>query len=339
VTVKCQVTVETTRGGYVESRSRVWVVAQDQAGREILGTGDAEQPVFWRSSAKFVQALSLFTSGAADRFGFTSTELALACGSHAGGPEHVAVAARMLERIGATIDDLHCGPHTPLGSSEARALAASGLLPTKLHNNCSGKHAGMLAACRARGWPLARYNRIDHPLQQEILGHLSTVASVPREQIQTAVDGCGAVVFRTPLGGLATSFRRWAGGELPEPYQAAGERLRCAVTTAPEMVAGPGQLCTDLMRKTGGRLLAKIGAEGVYGLGTSRGPHGAAGLALKIEDGSHKGMGPTVLALLRHLGWIDDGEHEALREHWHSPLLNHQREHVGDIRVRIDATP
>lgn len=330
-----EVTVETIRGGYVESRSRVWAVALDAEGRELLRAGDTEQPVFWRSSAKFIQALSLFSSGAAERFGFGDEELALACGSHSGGPGQVAVAARMLERIGATVADLHCGPHTPLGPEEAKALAAGGAAPTKLHNNCSGKHAGMLAACRARGWPFAEYNRIHHPLQQEILGSMSAVAGVGRERIQTAVDGCGAAVFRTPLHGIARAFQRWAGGSLPGPHQAAGERLRTAVTTAPEMVAGPGRLCTDLMSRTGGRLLAKIGADGVYGLGTSTGPRGPAGLGLKIEDGGGRGVGPAVCALARRLGWLSDEEHEALRPHWHSPILNHQHEHVGDVVVRV----
>lgn len=337
MTAEWQVTVETTRGGYVESRSRVYVVALDARGAEIFCAGDAEQPVFWRSSAKFIQALSLFASGAADHFGFTPAELALACGSHSGGPEHVAVAAGMLARIGLSADALHCGPHPPLGPEEAKALAASGQAPTKLHNNCSGKHTGMLASCLVRRWPLSDYNRIHHPLQQEILGHMSTVASVARERIQTAVDGCGAAVFRTPLHGIARGFQRWAAGALPEPHQAAGERLRAAVTSCPQMIAGPGRLCTDLIERTGGRLLAKIGADGVYGLGTAQGPHGPAGLGLKVEDGSGKVVGPAVCALLRHLGWIDEAEHEALRPHWHLPLHNHQREHVGDVRVHIHA--
>lgn len=332
-----KISIDTRRGGYLESFSRVRAVVVDVTGRVLMQAGAYEEPVFWRSTAKFVQALSLFRSGAMDRFGFTYRELALACASHSGGEEHVAIARSMLERIGLTADALHCGPHTPLGPEEAKRLAGEGRTPTKLHNNCSGKHAAMLAACVARGWPLADYNRHHHPLQQEILAHLSAVSSVDAQHIQLAVDGCGAVVFRTPLIGLARAYARLAGDALPAPHQEAGKRIRAAIAAGPELIAGPGRLCTDLMQVSSHNLIAKIGADGVYGLAAVDTPAGPCGLAVKIEDGNMRLLGPLVCKLAAALGWLDGEQLEKLRPHFYQPVINHQRELVGDVHVSIDS--
>lgn len=333
--------VETLRGGLVESVSRVRAVAlgpgQDGPETVLYQSGNPAEPIFWRSAAKFIQALSLVESGAADMFGLTDAELALACASHSGSDAHVEGVRRMLEKIGARPEDLHCAPHVPLGPPEAKQLAARGpgpaSEPTRLHNNCSGKHTGMLAVCRVRGWPFADYNRLHHPLQQEILRHLSEVSDVPVEQIGTAVDGCGAVVFRTPLPAMARAYRRLLAGALPAPHQAAGQRLLQAMRVAPQMVAGIGRLCTRLIEVSGGRLVPKIGADGVYGLGMDKGS--GYGLALKIEDGSGRIVEAVLCHLAAHLGWLSPEQLETLRPHWDLPIYNHQREQVGDVRVRF----
>ena len=328
------ITIDTFRGGYLESQSAVRAVVVDGNGQILMQAGDPSAPVFWRSTAKFVQALSLFSSGAIDRFSLEPQELALACGSHSGGKQHVAVAKRMLEKISASVDDLHCGPHVPLGPEEAAELAAEHLLPTKLHNNCSGKHAGMLASCRAHGFPLTDYHRNHHPLQQEILAHLSSVSGVRPEHIQTAVDGCGAVVFRTPMVGLARAYARLVGDTLPD--QAAGRTILAAIGQHPELVAGPGRLCTELMSVTRGRLVAKVGADGVYALGTAQSDLGPSALAIKIADGSMRSVNAAVCKVAAALGWLQPGEFEQLHRHYHQPIFNHQKELVGDIRVAID---
>jgi L-asparaginase II len=333
---KWNIIIDTLRGGYVESQSRVRAVLVDAQGQILMQAGDPRAPTFWRSTAKFVQALSLFSSGAVSRFSFGDRELALACASHSGGPAHVALAQSMLDRISATVHDLHCGPHTPLGTEEAKQLAAEQRTPTKLHNNCSGKHAAMLASCRAHGFPLSDYNRHHHPLQQEILSHLAHVSETPPENIQLAVDGCGAVVFRTPLVGLALSYARFFSGTLPEPHREAGQRLKTAILAHPELVAGPGRLCTDLMQVSMGKLIAKVGADGVYALGGELPDSGPCGLAVKIEDGNQRLIGPLVCKLAAALGFLNDSQFQKLRSHTYYPIVNHQKELVGDVRVRID---
>lgn len=325
------------RGEFPESVHRVSAAVVDGGDRLIDHAGDPQGPVFWRSAAKYFQALAIVESGAVERFGLTEEELAVACGSHNGEDFHLEAVRSLLHKIDAREEDLHCGPHPPMGREASRALRARGEVPTRLHNNCSGKHAGMLAVCRQRGWPLKDYNRIRHPLQQEILGIMSQATGVPRDQIHTAVDGCGAVVFRTPLLGLARAFRRLAQGALPEPHQAAGLRVRDAALRHPDMVAGAARLCTALIHVSGGRLIGKVGAEGVYGLAVTQ-PRGEAahGLAVKVEDGGDRALAPVVCHLARHLGWLNAAEMEALKPHWTVVLTNHQQERVGDVQVRIE---
>ncbi|MCS6915705.1 MAG: asparaginase [Myxococcales bacterium] len=337
--VSMKITVTARRGGYDESVHRVRAAVVDARDVLLAATDDPQGPVFWRSTAKAFQALSMVRAGALERFGLGAEHLAVACGSHSGAEEHVQVVGDLLQRIGATVEDLHCAPHTPIGEQEARALRIAGQAPTRLHNNCSGKHAAMLATCRARGWPLAGYHRLPHPLQVEILDHMARVTDIPADAIETAVDGCGAVVFRTPLVALARAFRRLAADQLPEPLQEAGRRVRQAVQAAPRMVAGANRLCTALVETTSGRLLGKVGGEGVYGLGVHGGGSAAAAFALKVEDGGGRAVGPAVCALARHLGWLSDEELERLRPFWEVPLWNHQKEHIGDLVVEVkDAT-
>lgn len=333
-----KVFVETLRGGFVESVSRVRavVIGPEKSAAESLlfQSGDVNAPVFWRSAAKFIQALSLFSSGAVDRFALSDAEIALVCASHSGSDKHVAAVAALLERIGASVEDLHCAPHAPLGQAEDKALAARGEKPTKLHNNCSGKHTGMLAVCRVNGWPLADYNRISHPLQQQILRNLAEVCDLNPPEIGTAVDGCGAVVFRTPLTAMARAYARLLAENLPGLHKTAGQRILKALRAAPDMVAGQSRICTSIAEVSAGRLIGKVGADGVYALGMQR--DGGFGLAVKIEDGNGRIIEPVVCRLAAHLGWLGDAELQALRPYWDRPIVNHQREQVGEVRVRID---
>jgi L-asparaginase II len=285
--------IEATRGDLVESVHRVSVAVVQADGRLVAEAGDPSQVTFWRSSAKPFQALPLLEDGAADAFGLTPPELALACASHSSEPAHLAVAAGFLRRIGASVDDLACGPHTPLSPVVADRVVREGIALTPLWSNCSGKHAGMLALARHHRWPTAGYNLPDHPVQRRILDEVARWAEVPAAEIRTATDGCTAVTFALPLTAMAGAWARFGSAPTPGPA-----RLRSAVTAHPDLVAGTGRLCTELMAAWPGRVLAKVGAAGVYCAAL---PELGLGIALKVADGDWAAPAPALLAVLRAL--------------------------------------
>lgn len=322
--------VELVRGTTVECRHRVHAAVVDADGRLRASTGDPEFLTFFRSAAKPLQALPLVQDGALERFGLTAEELALCCGSHSGEPRHLRVAGSILRKIGLNGEALRCGPHQPLHRSTRRELADAGLEPIRMHNNCSGKHAGMMALARAHGWEPADYHRVGHPVQGRLLTEVAHWVDIPYEGIALAVDGCGAVCYALPLRNMALGYARLASaarrGE-PAPQQVVR-----AMTSHPEMVAGEGRLCTDLMVRTEGRLFAKLGAEGLYCIGV---PGAELGIALKIEDGGRRAVGPAVLSVLRQLDLISEDDFGALHLHAFPELLNTCGDPVGQLRPRL----
>lgn len=285
--------VVVTRGDRPESVHEVSIAVVDGGGRLVGAAGDPGLVTFWRSSAKPFQAIPVVASGAADRFGFGPPELALACASHSSEPAHVALAARMLTAIGATEADLACGPHPPLSEAVARDLARAGRDPTPVMSNCSGKHAAMLALCRAAEWPLSGYERGDHPAQRRILETIAAWTGVPADRIPAAVDGCQLPTYALPLEAMA---RAWA--RLATTTDAAASRVRDAMMAEPFLVAGTGRACTDLMAAWPGGLCAKIGAEGVYCAAL---PAAGLGLALKVASGDMRAAPVALVAVLRQL--------------------------------------
>jgi len=322
--------VEVTRGAVVESRHRVHAAVVDADGRLRAYAGDPDLVTFFRSAAKPLQALPLVEDGAYDRYGLSLEELALCCGSHSGSAEHVRVATRILEKAAVTTEDLACGAHAPGDSAERRRLEEARLEPGRVHNNCSGKHAGMMMLARARGWEPADYHRPEHPVQQRMLSEVARWSQVPSEAIGVATDGCGVVCFALPLRHMALSFAGLAAAVR------AGDRGPAtvfeAMTTYPTMVAGEGRICTELMRQAAGRLFAKVGAEGVYCVGV---PGAELGIALKVEDGAARAVAPAILGILRELDLISEDDFGALHDHAYPELRNTRGEPVGQLRPAI----
>jgi len=323
--------VEVVRGAVVESRHRIHAVVVDAEGRRRAWAGDPELLTYFRSAAKPFQALPLVADGAIDRFGLTLEELAVCCGSHSGQPAHVEAAAAILRKVGMEGAALACGPHPPFHEDSRRELAEAGLEPVRLHNNCSGKHAGMIALARAHGWDVEGYEQPEHPVQQRILAELSRWLEMPPEAMALGTDGCGAVTVGVPLHQMAYAYARLAAaarvGER-EPTYVVG-----AMTSYPEMVAGDGRLCTELMRHTGGRVFAKVGAEGMYCVGI---PGAEIGIALKVEDGATRAVGPAVLGILGELDLISDDDLGSLNDHAYPDLVNTRGEVVGQLRPRLE---
>ena len=330
--------VEVRRGAVVESRHRGHVAAVDGDGRLVASLGEPETVTFMRSSAKLHQVIPLITSGAAERFEFTDREIAIACGSHSGQDVHAETVARVLQKIGLDETALRCGTHEPFDAQTARELTERGEQPGPLRNNCSGKHAAMLALALHLGAPTESYFQLEHPVQQVALKTISRFADVPAENIPLGVDGCGVPVFALPVRAMALMFARLISPpeDFDEETRAACARIVRAVTSHPELVGGTRErFDTGLMRAAGGRLVSKVGAEGVYTAGIlpcEEWPRGL-GVAFKIEDGEDRRARPTVaVETLRQLGVLHDGMLEAAAPYASFPVLNRRGETVGVVR-------
>lgn len=321
------------RGGYDESLHHGHVAVLDAAGRIRLTAGDPDAPVFLRSAAKPFQALALVLSGAMERFSLTAEDLAIACASHTAEPVHLQQVQHLLQRADLPVQWLQCGAHPPGDREEARRLREAGLQPTALHSNCSGKHAGMLAVARVLGADPATYLSPDAPGQRLVLELLAQVTDVPQAQIAIAVDGCGAPVFRMPLRSLALGFARLARPEgVAEPLRSALTRVRDAMLANPYLVAGRARIGPELMAAGAPRLVAKTGAEAVFGVGDCA---QGLGLAIKVADGSERAMGPALVESLLQAGFLHEREVEGLGAHHHPQLHNYAGTLVGDIEPRV----
>jgi L-asparaginase II len=266
-----------------------------------------------------------------DRFGWGDAEVALACGSHSGEPQHVELARAMLDSIGLDENALACGAHTPFSDTAARALRERGVRPTRLHNNCSGKHAGMLGLAATHGWRLAGYHERPHPVQQRLLDEIAGWSGVRRERIGVGVDGCGVATFALPLRALAGVF----GALAREARSGRGTAARtlAAMARFPVLVGGAQRLCTDLSLATEGRVVAKVGAEGVYCAAV---PGAEIGIALKVEDGAKRAAEPALLRTLRLLGMISEDDMARLAGYARPAIYNTRNEVVGDLHARVE---
>ncbi len=327
------------RGSHVESVHRGSLAVVDEGGRLRESCGDADVPVFARSAAKPFQAMPLLLAGGEEQFDLGDAEIALMCASHGGEPRHVRLAQRILRRAGFRLDDLCCGAHAPMHEASARELARRGEKPTALHNNCSGKHAGLLLACRALGLPHAGYTDPGHGLQRRIRALVARYADIPESRITVAVDGCNLPVFRLPLSALAGAYARLMSGRLPgEEAAAAAVRARIvrAVTKQPDMVAGTGRFTTDFLAAGRGRWIGKEGAEGVYCVGLRAAARGKAiGIAFKIEDGSARPRDAVTLAALDRLGELPLEARRALAFYAEPPVVNALGFEVGRIEADV----
>jgi L-asparaginase II len=323
------VLVNVFRGRQVESRHHGAVAVVDADGAVVLALGDIDQPVFPRSAVKSIQALPLVESGAADRFGLTPAELALACSSHSGEPRHTEGAAGMLAKSGHDFTCLECGAHEPTGPDAARELIRRGLSPTALHNNCSGKHAGFVCLATALGAEVTGYVKPDHPVQREVKAALEDLTGVPHTDEIRGTDGCSIPTYAVPLRSLAGAFARYGTGRGlgPQRFEAA-TRLRRAIAANPFMLAGTGRLDTRLTELFGERLFLKTGAEGVYCAAL---PEVGLGLAVKCDDGTKRAAEVILATLVARFLPLDQGGEAALAPIMRPVLTNWRGIEVGAL--------
>jgi len=327
---KWQTLVEVTRGKYVESRHDGAAIVADASGKVYASWGDFEQLVYPRSAIKSLQALSIVETGAADALDITSEELAVACASHGGEPMHTTTVAAWQARIGCTVDDLLCGAHLPSHEATTHAMIAAGEKPTALHNNCSGKHTGMLSTALHQGEPLAGYIDITHPVQQRILGVLEAMTGQDLGQAPRGVDGCSLPTIGVSLGGLAVAMARLAApDELPARRIDAASRIKAAWSGHPELMSGTGRFDAAINRTLAGRGMVKIGAEGVF---CACLPDMKLGLALKIADGASRAAEVAVANILHKIGALTDAEMADLAAWTRPTLINRAGLEIGEVR-------
>lgn len=332
------VLIEVLRGDSVESVHCGAFAVTDAQGTVVASLGDIQRPIFPRSAVKVLQALPLITSGAADRLQLTDAELALACASHNGEPEHVATALGILKKAGLDASALECGTQWPARESVLRGLFTRNEQATPLHNNCSGKHAGFVClACQmalqqghdpvdvVRG-----YVQPDHPVMREVSAALAAATDTDLSRAPVGTDGCSIPTYAIALRQLALAFARVASGQGLSPQRAqAARRLRQAVARAPFMVGGSGRFDTQVIQRLGERVFCKVGAEGVY---CASFPESGYGVALKIDDGNARGAEVTMAALIEAFVPLDDADRQVLAPLSQPVLKNWNGISVGRLR-------
>ncbi len=335
------VLVEITRGSMVESRHRGVIAVVDATGETVASLGNIRTRTWFRSAAKPFQTISVMASGAAARYRFTARELAVITGSHSGESAHLETVLSILNKIGLDESDLKCGAHMPFDEAAAIQLVrAENRQASALHNNCSGKHAGMLAFAKHAGEPVENYIDPNHFIQRRIRSTLARFADVDVEEVKVAIDGCSAPVFGLTIEAMARSYARLVGAaraDIEPELAAVAEAVVNAMTEYPEMVGGTkNRLDTDLMLAAKGLIVSKVGAEGVQLLGVrpnARYPQGL-GVAIKIEDGdTRRARDPVVIETLRQLGLLSDDQLAQLARYARARVFNHRQIEVGEVRT------
>ncbi len=331
--MRFQLDVVVWRGAIAESRHRIEAAVSDPDGRLLAATSVPRLVTTFRSAAKPFQLLPLVERGHADRWGFGEEDLAVMAASHTGSPYHLGLVAGILRRIGLAERDLACGYHDPVDPASLDYVRNHPESRSALYNNCSGKHAGMLALALAEGWPTAGYQHPDHPVQQLMRRSVAESCGLAAGDLLVAVDGCSVSVFALPLGAMARGYARLAAAADDGDARArALARIRRAMLRYPRAVSGPGRLSSELTEKSGGRVLAKGGAEGLKCLAL---PERGLGVALKCEDGQARALGPAVVAVLERLGALDAERLSTLAE-WREPVMrNVAGIEVGTLRAEI----
>ncbi len=321
----------TVRAGHVEGLHTGSVAVCDADGILLSSRGDSSHPTFFRSSSKMLQALSVVSSGAAERFSLTLPELALTCASHNGADDHLRAAESILAKCGCSVTDLGCGAHEPYDRVEMERLLRAGEAPTAIHNNCSGKHSGMLAVCKAEGWPTQGYTSLEHPLQQRIHEQIATYSGTPRADIPTGIDGCSLPTFLLTIRAMSTAVARFMRASCREGTPDA--TIRAAIAAHPEMINGVGGFDTEIVRVTRGRLIAKRGAMAVFVVGADDPVRGPVGVTVKLASGDPTAMPVAVMHALEANALLSPGEIAQLESFRRTVIRNWNEIETGAVEA------
>lgn len=326
-----EILVNVTRGTLVEGIHRGDIAVVDSSGKLLYSIGDPYKVTYMRSAAKPIQTLNVIISGAADKFNFTDEELAIMCASHYGEEFHRKVIENIMKKIGLPICNLLCGATLSLSTEYTKELLWTHAKLNPTNTDCSGKHAGMLAVCLLKGYSTKDYNLEEHPVQKELKKIVSRICEIEENKIIIGIDGCTVPVYGIPLHNMALGFAKIANPDrLPNKYKDACDKVFKAMNNYPKMIAGTNGFCTELIKNCHGKLIGKLGAEGVYCIGIKGRD---LGIALKIEDGSYRAVWPAVIRCLEELKILEEDELKALIEFKEGKNLNNIKVKVGEVKA------
>ena len=318
-----------TRGELTESIHVAFAVAVDETRQPFYSTGDPQYLTCIRSSLKPFQAAASVKAGAVDAAEFNDDELALMCASHKGEKMHVKTAQSMLTKLGLTVDDYECGSHFPSDTLTRHRMIREEQEAQPLHNNCSGKHAGMLALAKHLGQGTANYIKKDHPVQRTILEYVQDVSGL--ETIPTEIDGCSAPTPFMTLETIAGMFQTLAAGNEPEL-----KRVFKAMCSCPDLVGGSNHFDTNFIKALTGRGVTKVGGESVRGIALKTQDKGPVGIAIKILDGNFRALPVATMKLLEHLELLTEEELQNLDKFRTKILKNHNQIEIGRIEAHVE---
>jgi len=316
-----------TRINRVESIHKGYICVTDSQKKIIYSIGDPNTKVYFRSSAKPIQAVAIVNSGAMEKFGITLQELAIICSSHSGEDFHREAVDSILKKVGLSEENLGCGVANPYNQDMINQLIKKGERPSQLYNCCSGKHAGMLALCRYYDFPVAGYNEPDHPVQQLILKTFAELLECETDEIITGIDGCDVPTIMITLHHASYLYSLLAhGSNGTGKYKDAFGIVQKAMVSYPRMINGDKEFCTDLITHSGGKVIGKVGAEGIYCVAV---PEKRLGICIKISDGNERGVYPVTMHILNQLGILGDEAMEKLKIWAYPPVKNHKGRIIG----------
>ncbi|MCU0441552.1 MAG: asparaginase [Bacteroidia bacterium] len=322
--------VEIYRGSVLESFHRGVVCIVNHNAEVILQAGDIQQICYPRSAMKLLQALPLIERGGVEHFKLSNAELAVICGSHNGESFHVAAVDSILAKIGLTRNALLCGPQFPTSRAASNNLIKAGLKPEAIHNNCSGKHAGMLATCVLNGWSTHDYLNANHPLQQAILNVCSEMYQYPKTKMTTALDGCSAPIYAVPVYNQAVGYANLVNPRLPEQRKNACNKIIQAISQHPEMVAGTARYCSDMMKITAPEVIGKTGAEGIFCMAFT---NIQLGVCIKIDDGKMDPQYGVAQAIIEASGLFSTSQLQTLHAYAERPIANFNKWETGTYQT------
>lgn len=326
--------VVVTRGNLVESIHRGDIAIVDFKGNLHYQVGNPQKVTYMRSCAKPFQALPLVCSGAASAFGFGAAELSIACASHYAEPQHLKTVQGMLAKLHLAPEHILGGTATSLNPDYALELAWNHTKLNPIYSDCSGKHAGMLAACLHQNYPIESYMELQHPLQQQILDDVATFCQYEKSAIAIGIDGCSVPVHALPLYNIALGYAQLANpAQLHSSYQEAATILYDAMVAQPEMLSGTGGFCTALTQVAKGKLIGKIGAEGVYCVAIR---DLGMGIAIKMEAGNMSMLAPAVMECLKQLDVLSDEEFKQLSHFYIKENSNDLGTAVGKVKADFE---